>query len=219
MIENSDPNKQTKLYQEFKFWFTFFKKREKQAEEFEENLKEIGVISTAEEFWGIYQHMRRPSNLHRGCEFFLFKKDIKPMWEHEANQNGGRFIISLKKIPANNKIWEDILISFIMTDKTEDHLNGVVMNVRNQEYHISVWTKNLSPELQNKTLQWVKSNIECPSDSTIEYKKHPTKDEIKEMQITNSKDNDDRVKTGTETNIAFTNSLREQAEPDKNGET
>ena len=81
MTEQQQPNL-TKLSSEFTFWFTFFKKtKDKQLEEFEDNLKPIGSFGTAEEFWGIYQHMKRPNSLPRGCEFFLFKKDIKPLWE------------------------------------------------------------------------------------------------------------------------------------------
>jgi len=209
MTENSENNVQTKLFQTFKFWFTFFKKREKQVDEFEENLKEIGLISTAEEFWGIYQHMKRPSSLHRGCEFFLFKKDVKPMWEDPANHGGGRFIISFKKLATNNKIWEDILISFIMIDNSYDHLNGVVLNVKNQEIHISVWTKNLTSELQEKTLQWIKSNIESPVEMLIEYKKHPTPEEMNEMQNFNTKENEPKEKPLTENGLSFKNSNKD----------
>lgn len=214
MTENSENNVQTKLFQTFKFWFTFFKKREKQVDEFEENLKEIGLISTAEEFWGIYQHMKRPSNLHRGCEFFLFKKDIKPMWEDPANHDGGRFIISFKKTPANNKIWEDVLISFIMVDNHSDHINGVVLNVKNQEVHISVWTKNLNPELQDKTLQWIKSSIESSVEISIEYKKHPTPEEMNEMQNYNTKENDPKEKTTPENGLSFKNSSKDVSKED-----
>ena len=211
MSENHENNKQTKLYQQFKFWFTFFKKKEKQVDEFEENLKEIGTIGTAEEFWGIYQHMKRPTNLNRGCEFFLFKKDIKPMWEHEANHNGGRFLIVLKKNINSNKIWEDILIAFIMLEDTEDHLNGVVLNVRNQEIHISIWTKALSVELYERSLQWLKNSIECPPECIIEYKKHPTQEEMTEMHAQPSKEAEDKTTNLPEHSVGLTNSRKESS--------
>lgn len=72
----------TSLQHEYTFWFTYFKKtKDKQLEEFEDNLKPIGNFNNVEDFWSICQHMRRPSQLPRGCTFFLFKKNIKPMWE------------------------------------------------------------------------------------------------------------------------------------------
>jgi len=72
----------TSLQHEYTFWITYFKKtKDKQLEEFEDNLKPIGNFNSVEDFWSINQHMRRPSQLPRGCTFFLFKKNIKPMWE------------------------------------------------------------------------------------------------------------------------------------------
>ena len=34
------------------------------------------------------------------------------MWEDEPNLGGGRFVMRLKK-PFSNKIWEDLVLSFI----------------------------------------------------------------------------------------------------------
>ena len=198
MTDNQDHQNQTKLHQPFKFWFTFFKKKEKQMDEFEDNLKEIGTISTAEEFWGIYQHMKRPTSLTRGCEFFLFKKDIKPMWECEANHKGGRFVLVLKKHHNSNKIWEELLISFIMLETSDAHLNGVVLNVRSQEVHISIWTTYLSPDLYSKSINWLKASVDLPQDINIEYKLHPTQKELAEMQTNQFKDNEEKAKINHE---------------------
>lgn len=62
-------------------------------EEFEENLHNLGTFDNAEDFWSIYEVMKKPSTLDQGCQFFLFKKGVKPFWEHEANVNGGKFSI------------------------------------------------------------------------------------------------------------------------------
>lgn len=192
MTDPSQEVKQTILPQPFTFWFTFFKKnRDRQLEEFEDNLKEIGTITTAEEFWGIYQHMKRPFNLNRGCEFFLFKKEIKPMWEDEANHNGGRFVIQFKKAPQNNKIWEDMLIAFILLDKTKDYLNGLCLNVRNNDNQISLWTKQLTQEQHLHTVDWIKSSIEFSSEVSVEYKNHPTKEELQMKQAGGAKDDEE----------------------------
>ncbi len=99
----------TRLSESFSYWITFLKKSKgKQVLDFQNNLTRIGDFNTAEEFWGIYQYMKRPSNLSKGCEFFLFKKDIQPLWEDEVNKNGGKFYFSCRKNDECNKIWEEL---------------------------------------------------------------------------------------------------------------
>ena len=92
------------------FWFSYYKeKQNKKIDDYEDNLRNVGKFNTAEEFWGYYQHIRRPDSLPRGCEFLLFKEGIKPIWEDEENLNGGRFVLHIKRI-FSNKAWEDMLL-------------------------------------------------------------------------------------------------------------
>ena len=174
----------TRLYQSFTFWFTFFKKsKDKQLEEFEDNLKEISSFDTAEEFWGIYQHMKRPDALPRGCEFFLFKKGIKPLWEDMANVGGGRFYLSMKKSNVTNKVWEDLLIATILLRKEDfNGINGVVLNVRTSEVIMSIWTKSLTDEEIQKIKTWLKEVLDLPNEQIINYKKHPTDEQLLKKQ-------------------------------------
>jgi hypothetical protein len=44
-----------------------------------------------EDFWGIFNNIRPPSRLNAGSNYHLFKVGIEPMWEHAANQNGGKW--------------------------------------------------------------------------------------------------------------------------------
>ena len=189
----------TKLNKEFTYWFTFFKKsKDKQLEEFEDNLKQLGSFSTAEEFWGIYQHMKRPNSLPRGCEFFLFKKGVKPLWEDTLNIGGGRFYISMKKSPVTNKIWEDLQISFILTDDSLDAINGVVLNVRTSEVFMSVWTKRHSDEVNAKIREWIKESLDLPNEQCIEYKNHPNNEQLVQKQENLVKEEEERKKRALE---------------------
>jgi translation initiation factor 4E len=169
-MEISESSNLTRLLNEYTLWFTFFKKpQDRQVDEFEDNLKEIGSFGTAEEFWGIYQHMKRPNGLPRGCEFFLFKKGVRPLWEDEANQGRGRCFISVKKNQPNNKLWEDLLISTLMLNKDFDLVNGIVLNVRTYEVYISVWTKPIDEEGTAQVKNWMRNSMELGSDIPIEY--------------------------------------------------
>jgi translation initiation factor 4E len=47
-----------------------------------------------------------------GTQIFLFVDSVKPLWEDSGNKNGGRFMFRVKK-NFGNRIWEELLLSFI----------------------------------------------------------------------------------------------------------
>lgn len=175
-----DESQLTKLNYKFSFWFSYFKEqRMKQTEDYENNIKKIGDFESAEEFWGYYQHIRRPDSLPKCCEFFLFKAGIRPLWEDPVNKGGGRFVLHIKRIFAN-KTWEDIIIAFIITTMEHDHLNGVVINVRSWEVLLSIWMKPLaSEELKEKYRNWIRKSLSMSDNIKIEYKEHPNPEDVK----------------------------------------
>lgn len=56
--------------------------------------------------------MARADTIPDGSQYYLFAEDIKPAWDHEANHNGGRFVLRIKKKYAN-KFWEDMILGLI----------------------------------------------------------------------------------------------------------
>ena len=92
----------TKLSRTFTFWFSFSQIKtgvdasKKSNVDYESAMKKIANFDTVEDFWGYYQHMVRPEQLPAGYKFLLFQENIKPMWEDEANQHGGRFFLLFK---------------------------------------------------------------------------------------------------------------------------
>lgn len=48
---------------------------------YDQNLKLVGKFGSVEQFWGLYSHLVRPSELTTHTDFHLFKVGIKPMWE------------------------------------------------------------------------------------------------------------------------------------------
>lgn len=54
-------------------------------------MKPFADFNTAEDFWAIYQYLKRPNQLSTGTTLHLFVKGVSPMWEDEANKNGGRW--------------------------------------------------------------------------------------------------------------------------------
>lgn len=186
-------NNSNKFPYEYTFWFTFFKKtKDKQLEEFEDNLKKIGDFSTPEQFWGIYEHMKRPDSLPRGCEYFLFRKGIRPLWEDPSNIGGGRFYINMKKNPITNKIWEDLQIAFLLTKEDFFKICGIVMNVRTSEIILSIWTKSLNDIEKVKIRNWINTILEISNEQFIEYKKHPNTEQLIKKQEDLVKEEEDR---------------------------
>jgi len=54
-------------------------------------------VNTVEDFWSVFNYIERVSNLTSGCDYCIFKKGIKPMWEDEANKRGGKWIVNYDK--------------------------------------------------------------------------------------------------------------------------
>jgi hypothetical protein len=51
------------------------------VQNYDQNLKLIGRFASVEQFWALYSHLVRPSDLQSHSDFHLFKVGIKPMWE------------------------------------------------------------------------------------------------------------------------------------------
>lgn len=55
------------------------------------------------------------SELRQGCDYSLFKKGIRPMWEDARNFKGGRWMISLDKKQREHDLdnfWLEIVSYF-----------------------------------------------------------------------------------------------------------
>ena len=65
-----------------------------------------------------------------GTILHLFVEGVKPMWEDEANKNGGRWQMRFAKGYAN-KVWEDLILALIGEQfEDENEITGVVLSMR-----------------------------------------------------------------------------------------
>uniref|UniRef100_A0A0A9YM05 eIF-4F 25 kDa subunit n=1 Tax=Lygus hesperus TaxID=30085 RepID=A0A0A9YM05_LYGHE len=117
----------------------------------EECLMEVGSFSTIEDFWCFFNHIKPVSHLKVGCDYSLFKRGIRPMWEDDANKDGGRWMINVDKkttTPGLDKYWLELVMCMIgecFTDHNEN-VNGATVNIRGKGNRISLWTRNTSNE-------------------------------------------------------------------------
>jgi hypothetical protein len=100
-------------------------------------------ISTAQQFWRVYSHLKHPSSLPTVSDYHFFKDGIRPVWEDEENKSGGKWIIRLKK-GVSDRYWEDLLMAMIGDQFAEaaEEVCGAVLSVRSGEDVFSIWTKN-----------------------------------------------------------------------------
>ncbi|EDV40055.1 uncharacterized protein Dana_GF10327 [Drosophila ananassae] len=113
-------------------------------------LNEITQIDSVETFWSLYYTIKTPSELKIGCDYSVFKKGIKPMWEDEANIKGGRWLVTVGKSAKLelDRIWLDIIL--MMVGQTFDYSSeicGAVINIRAKSNKMSVWTANGTNEM------------------------------------------------------------------------
>lgn len=70
---------------------------EESHNKYESLIKPLATFETVEDFWAVYQHCKRPEAVETKTCYHLFQEGIKPMWEDENNEKGGRWHVWLPK--------------------------------------------------------------------------------------------------------------------------
>uniref|UniRef100_A0A8C6VFB5 Eukaryotic translation initiation factor 4E family member 2 n=1 Tax=Naja naja TaxID=35670 RepID=A0A8C6VFB5_NAJNA len=134
-----------------------------------------GVLLTSkvEQFWRFYSHMVRPGDLTGHSDFHLFKEGIKPMWEDDANKNGGKWIIRLRKGLAS-RCWENLILAMLGEQfMVGEEICGAVVSVRFQEDIISIWNKTASDQATTARIRdTLRRVLNLPPNTIMEYKTH-----------------------------------------------
>lgn len=147
-------------------------------------------METVSNFWTIYTHLKRPSQLPTVSDYHFFREGIRPVWEDDANRKGGKWIMRLKK-GVCDRYWEDLLMAMVgdQFNEASDEVCGAVLSVRAQEDVLSIWTKNdggrnvkirfvisesrhifLIANISNS--ETVKRVLNLPGDTIIVWKSH-----------------------------------------------
>ena len=130
-----------RLQSSYCLWFSR-KPAGKQAQNFDQNLREVGRFATAEQFWRLYSHLVRPGDLQSHSDFHLFKEGIKPMWEDDANRYGGKWIVRLRK-GLSSRCWENLILAMLGEQfMVGEEICGAVVSVRFQEDILSIWNRS-----------------------------------------------------------------------------
>ncbi|KAG6004920.1 hypothetical protein E4U43_000662 [Claviceps pusilla] len=140
--------------------------------EYENTLHGIATVRTAEDFWEIYSHLKRPSLLPVVSDYHFFKKDIRPIWEDDVNRKGGKWVVRMKKGVAD-RYWEDLLLCLIgdQFGDAGEEVCGAVLSMRNGEDILSIWTRTVGGRVL-KIRETMKHVLNFPPNTRVEFKSH-----------------------------------------------
>jgi translation initiation factor 4E len=124
-------------------WVIWYRPPTSKNSDYEKSIKPMCRMDTAQDFWNIYLHLKRPADLPTVSDYHFFKEGIRPVWEDDMNKRGGKWIMRLKKGVAN-RYWEDLLLAMVGDQFFEagEEVCGAVLSVRSGEDVFSIWTKN-----------------------------------------------------------------------------
>lgn len=168
------PEGANKLEYEYCLWYSH-RSPGKQAsvQNYDQNLKPVARFSTVEQFWALYTHLVRPSELSSQSDFHVFKMGIKPMWEDEANRLGGKWVVRLRK-GLVARCWENLLMAMLGEQfMVGEEICGAVVSIRFQEDIISVWNKTASDTITTGRIRdTLRRVLNLPPTTVLEYKTH-----------------------------------------------
>lgn len=116
--------------------------------EWAENLVNCGSFDTVERFWRIFNNLKPASTLPVGSNYHVFREGIMPTWEHEANKDGGKFVLSFPKIDSKagrmDEWWLHTVLAIIgeTLDMDGDEVCGAVVSIRKSQDRIALWLKS-----------------------------------------------------------------------------
>ena len=215
-ISSEEPQEtpKTKLENKFSFLYRIDDNNQHQTqkqvmdkEKYEVQVKKIAEFDTIEDFWGIFQHLRKPDSCKPGIEFFMFKEPIKPLWEDENNKNGGRFSIKLKR-GYTTIIWEEmifVLIGGILPKEMKDEINGIVVSSRKDFNTLQIWFKNYDSKIVDDLEQCIRDILVIPSDVILEKKQFNKSSSKKEYGNSNNNNNNKNNQSGGFYNRGYNN--------------
>ncbi|CAK7220693.1 hypothetical protein SCUCBS95973_004249 [Sporothrix curviconia] len=168
----ADKDQRYTLRNEWVFWFRPPISKANGYIEYEKTLHPMACVSTVEDFFAVYAHLKRPSTLPLVADYHFFRKGVRPIWEDTENRKGGKWIVRLKKGVAD-RYWEDLLFAIIgdQFGDASDEVCGAVLSVRNGEDILSVWTRTDGSRVL-KIRETMRRALGFPLETKVDWKSH-----------------------------------------------
>lgn len=126
------------------------------------------TVKTVEEFWDVYNFLRRPNDLPTTTDIHFFRDGVKPTWEDPSNSSGGKWIVRLPKGLAS-RYWEEVILALIGgqlllgSSIPDGEITGVVIAVRYNEDILGIWNKSaFDREIVERLRDGIKRVLQLP---------------------------------------------------------
>ena len=160
-----------KLENKFVFWYHIINNIPSD-QDYKAQIKKLAQFDTLENFWAIFQYLKKPDDIKQPIEFQLFKEGIAPMWEDDQNKNGGRIALKLRK-EYSNLVWEELVFAFIggyFAKEIKDEINGLVINCKKDFNTLQIWTKSFSDEVTSGIEKNIREILSIPKEVVLDIK-------------------------------------------------
>lgn len=156
------------------FWF--FKEKEGTImernllkDQFAPKLIKIGSCDSLQNFWKIYQHIKKPSEC-KGCDFQVFKDGIEPMWEDPHNKEGGAFSFLIAR-EGSSVFWDEVVMAFCGgVIPFYEEINGISISTRKPLIQVQIWFRRYDKALVDEMKKEIGSFFMIPEDTAIKVR-------------------------------------------------
>ncbi|CEL99637.1 unnamed protein product [Vitrella brassicaformis CCMP3155] len=139
-----------RLEQKWAIWFDPGAKSKKvghDASRYESNLCEMGSFETVEDYWRFWNNIDL-KKLPKFSNISVFRDGVKPIWEDEHNEDGGRWVIRAFSAEDSQDFYTRLVLSMIGMQLTgHDEMNGAVLSIRPRGNTIALWNATVDSSL------------------------------------------------------------------------
>lgn len=140
-----------------------------------QNVHKVYTVSTIENFWGMYNNIYPLTQLEN-VNFALFLSGTPPIWEHDNNKRGGKWLWAHKQGARQETadIWLTLMLTMIgetLSAESDDEVVGSIVNLRFAGDRMSLWTKSCDRNRQARLGAQLKKNF-SGRVACIKFKAH-----------------------------------------------
>ena len=140
-------------------------------EPYEAQIKRIAKVETAQSFWSVYSHMKRPSALENQWALHIFRGDSRAMREDPEQQNGGSFLVRVSR-GLGDYYWEALCTNLVCGNMDPDVI-GAIISAKQHYFNIYVWHQTASEEeLRMRICRQFCELLHLPIGIRIDYTSH-----------------------------------------------
>ena len=122
---------------------------------YENSLQLVSTFDTAEQLLALLHYLVLPSALDFNSNYHLFRLGVRPIWEDESNEKGGKWVAKSSNAGTAGRVdgwWVRLLLRVVGETLGEDEdggsgdvvddVNGCVFSRRRQGDRIAVWNRS-----------------------------------------------------------------------------